>query len=265
MKHAGLRILRIVFVAALAFGAYRYLAPRGLAWVMIPIAIVVMALLLTIEVLRLRARRARARAESLWEDALLDAALRPSAIASLRTRLAAARDAVNRAHLRIALAELLAADGQSAEASDVLADIELGALPGIDAAIVRHSRAEIALRQGAHESARDALAGRPVACGDDELDVRLDLLAAQIDVELGGAESALGVAERIGRAASDADLARDAALVRASALDALGRREEALALVRTIDPALRSAIAALTTPRVRGLIDGLAAETANAD
>ena len=259
MKHAGLRVLRIVFVAALAFGAYRYLAPRGLAWVMIPVAILVMALLITIEVLRFRARRARARAESLWEDALLDASLRPAAIAQLRKRLAAAREAVNRAHLRIALAELLAADGERAEAADVLADIELGALPGVDAAVVRHARAELALRQGAHEAARDALAGRPVACGDDELDVRLDLLAAQVDVELGGAESALAVAERIGRAATDADLARDAALVRAAALDALGRRDEALALVRDLDPALRAALAALAAPRVRGLLAALPA------
>ncbi len=260
MKRTGLRVLRIVFVAALAFGAYRMLAPRGLAWVMIPVAAVVTALLVTIEVLRWRARRARERAESLWEDALLDASLRPDAIAQLRKRLAAAREATNRAHLRIALAELLDADGRCAEASDVLADIDVAALPGVDAAIVRHARAEIALRQGAAEAARDALANRPIACGDDELDVRLDLLAAQVDVELGAADAALGVAARIGAAATDADLARDALLVRASALDALGRRDEALALVRTVEAALRPVIAALAAPRVRALLDAVAAE-----
>jgi hypothetical protein len=260
VKRTGLRVLRIVFVAALAFGAYRVLAPRGLAWVMVPVAFVAMALLVTIEVLRWRARRARARAESLWEDALLDASLRPDAIAQLRKRLAAAREATNRAHLRVALAELLDADGRCAEASDVLADVELGVLPGVDAAVVRHARAEIALRQGAHDAAREALAGRPVACGDDELDVRLDLLAAQVDVELGAAESALGVAARVGAQTTDADLARDAALVRACALDALGRRAEALALVRAIDAELLPVIATLGAPRVRALIEAVAAE-----
>jgi hypothetical protein len=248
VKRTGLRVLRIVFVAALAFGAYRVLAPRGLAWVMVPVAFVAMALLVTIEVLRWRARRARARAESLWEDALLDASLRPDAIAT------------NRAHLRVALAELLDADGRCAEASDVLADVELGVLPGVDAAVVRHARAEIALRQGAHDAAREALAGRPVACGDDELDVRLDLLAAQVDVELGAAESAFGVAARVGAQTTDADLARDAALVRACALDALGRRAEALALVRAIDAELLPVIATLGAPRVRALIEAVAAE-----
>ncbi len=254
VKRTGLRVLRIVFVAVLAFGAYRLLAPRGLAWVMIPVALGVSALLALIEVLRWRRRRARARLDAQWEDALLEPSLRPAAIGSLRSRLAASRDTTDRACLRVALAELLDADGQSDEAADVLADVDVAALPAVDAAVVRHARAEIALRRGAPDAAKDALTGRPLTCGDDELDVRLDLLEAQVEIERGGAEPALRVAVRIAAgAAADADLARDATVVQACALDALGRRDEALALLRGVDAELRPVIAALGAPRVRAL------------
>ena len=68
----------------------------------------------------------------------------------------------------------------------------------------------------------------------------------------------LGIWPQAGEGAGkDADLARDADLVRASALDALGRRDEALALLRPIDAELRPVIAALGSPRVRTLMNAL--------
>lgn len=258
VKRTGLRLFRLAFVAVLAYGAYHFLAPRGLAWTLMPIALAVMLLLIALEVARWRRRLKRAGMDSQWEEALLDAAKRPAAIAALRTRLAKTSDTVDRARLRVALAELLDADAKSEEAGDVLADIDENALPPVDAAVVRHARAEIALRRGDIDAAHTALQGRPVSCGDAELDVRLDLLAAQVEIERGGAESALKIATRIGdRAGKDVDLARDAAIVTACALDALERRDEALALLRPIDPELRAVIAALGSPRVRTLIAAL--------
>lgn len=261
VKRASLRLVRIFFVAVLAYVAYGYLAPRGLGWLLVPIALGVTLLLVTIEALRWRARRKRAGTDTQWEEALLDADKRPAALAALRTRLAKTSDAVDRARLRVALAELLDADGKSAEAGEVLADIDDAALPPIDVGVVRHARAEIALRRGDITAAHEALAGRSVTCGDGELDVRLDLLAAQIDIERGDAEGALKVATRVGAGArKDVDLVRDAAIVRACALDALDRREEALALLRPIDAELRPVIAALGSPRVRVLLAALDAD-----
>lgn len=258
VKRTGLRLFRILFVALLAYGAYRFLAPRGLGWVLVPVAVGVALLLAAIELLRWRARRKRAGADTEWEEALLDAARRPAAMTALRARLTKTSDDVDRARLRVALAELLDADGQSVEAGEVLGDIDAAMLPAIDAAVVRHARAEIALRRGDVEAAHEALAARPVTCGDAELDVRLDLLAAQVEVERGGAESALKVATRVGAGArKDLDLARDAAIVRACALDALDRRDEALALLRPIDAELRPVISALGSPRVRALLAAL--------
>jgi hypothetical protein len=259
VKRIGFRVVRIFLVAVLAFGAYSYLAARGVGWLLLPIALAITLLLVVTEVLRLRARRKRAGLrDTQWEDALLDAEKRPAAIASLRVRLIKAGDNTDRARLRVALAELLDADGKSAEAGEVLADIDEGALPPVDGAVVRHARAEIALRRGDLEVAHAALEGRSVTCGDAELDVRLDLLSAQVEIERGGAEGALKVARRVGASAGkDADLARDAAIVEACALDGLERRAEALALLRPIDAELRPVIAALGSPRVRALLAAL--------
>ena len=223
-----------------------------------PVALAVMLLIIALEVARWRRRMKRAGMDSQWEEALLDAEKRPTAIAALRARLAKASDVIDRARLRVALAELLDAGGHSDEAGDVLADIDEASLPGVDAAVVRHARAEISLRRGDIEAAHAALQGRPVSCGDAELDVRLDLLAAQVEIERGGAVSALKIAMRVGAGAGkDVDLARDAAIVQACALDALERRGEALALLRPIDPELRVVIAALGAPRVRTLLAAL--------
>lgn len=256
--------MRLLFVAVLAYGAYSYLAPRGVGWLLVPLAACVTLLLVVTEMLRVRARRKRAGMDAEWEEALLDAEKRPLVIAALRARLGKATGATDRARLRVALAELLDASDEGVEAGETLADIELAALPGIDAAVVRHARAEIALRRGDVDAAYEALAQRAVMCGDAELDVRLDLLAAQVEVERGGAEDALKVATRIGAAAGkDADLARDADLVRASALDALDRRAEALALLRPLDVALRPVIAALGPPRLRALLAALGVSCAS--
>lgn len=260
VKRTGLRVIRLFFVAVLAYGAYSYLAPRGLGWLLLPVALGVTVLLAAIEFLRMRARRKRAGMDSQWEEALLDAAKRPAAIDALRKRLSAAASDVDRARLRVALAELLDADGKSAEAGEVLSDLDEAALPAIDGGVVRHARAEIALRRGDIDAAHLALLGRPVSSGDDELDVRLDLLAAQVDIERGGAESALKIAKRIATASGkDVDLSRDAMIVQACALDALERRDEALELLRTIDAELREVIAALGSPRVRTLMGALTA------
>ncbi len=260
VKRLGLRVLRLVFVGVLTYVAYSYLAPRGLSWVLGPVALGVLTLLGAIEVLRWRARKQRSGLDEQWEEALLDAEKRPVALRGLRARLEKASDPTDRARLRVALAELLDADEQSVEAGEVLADIDEGALPSIDGAVVRHARAEIALRRGDLEAAHGALVGRAVTCGDAELDVRLDLLAAQVEAERGGAEAALKIAQRIGAGAGkDQDLARDASIVEACALDALGRRDEALMLLEQIDHELRPVIAALGSRRVRELLDVLEA------
>lgn len=255
MKNVGYRVLRIVLVAALALGGYRLLAPSGHAWVLLPVAGVVAAALFGVEWVRWRARRASAALAREVEDAMLDGARRPAVIARLRGEVERARSPRDAARARVTLAEVLDADGQLEAAAEVLAPLDVAALPAFEAGAVRHARAQLALRRDDAEGALAALAGRPASCGDEDLDARLGLLEAMALAERGEVDAALRVAERAERrAGQDEDLVREARLVRACALDARGETAAADALVAELDREIRVLLAELGTPRVRRMI-----------
>jgi hypothetical protein len=255
VRNAGTRLLRILLVGGLALGGHRLLEPSGHAWVLLPVAGAVTSVVFAVEVWRWRRRRAAAALAREVEDAMLDGGVRPRVIARLWVEVERARKPREQARTRIALAELLDADGQLDAAVEVLARLDLSGLPAFEAAAVRHARAQVALRRDDPEAALAALDGRPVSCGDAELDARLELLEAMARVERGEVDAALRVAalaER--RAGEDEDLVREARLVRACALDARGETAEADALVAELDRDVRVLLADLGTPRVRRMI-----------
>jgi len=153
----------------------------------------------------------------------------------------------------VLLAELYDAAAEHALAVRIIDGVELAPLPTLDGALVLHTRAVIHLRAGRPQSAFAALAQRAPS-GDDELDVRLDLLAAYARAELGAPEQALDESERVLRLFDlDESVAAEARVVRAVALDLLGRREEALVVITSLGRTSLEPLAELGQPRARAL------------
>jgi len=249
------RSLRVAIVAGIAAALYFVLEPYGLAWWVLPLAVVGT---LIVAWRRWRALRLGRRAER-WADAVLDPAARPAAEREVRAELdrIAAADRTRhpeRVRLTVLLAELLDAAERLVEAEALLLAVPIDDLPPVDAGVLRHGRAVLRLRAGDPAGARDVLREGPLRTGAPELDLRLELLDASAGLELGEAERALETATSVRRrAASDEALVVEARVVRAAALDALGNREDALAVLRTFGPELIDMLEKLGQPRVRAL------------
>lgn len=249
-------VLRLVAVAALAWFLWAFLDARELGWAVIPIALIATGL--TSAIVYFRRRAAGSSREERWIDAVLDPAQRSRAIDEIREelgRLPEGRAGVaRRASLSLILAELHSADRDDGEALAALDRVPLGRVDPQTDALVRHARAVILLRAGDAQAAQRALAERPKTTGDEELDLRLDLLEASIGVELGRADEALEVANRARRrAGSDESLIVEARVLRAAALDAKGARDEALDVLRQLGGDVIDMLAQLGQPRVRDL------------
>lgn len=261
MRKLGYRLLRIVVVAVAAWAGYVLLAPYRLGWVVLPAALAVLVIESVVLWLRAR-RRALYSREEAWLAAALDPARRPKAIREIREAITAMGPTARmsrpqRADLfrtRLLLVELLDADGKKDEALATIASVEGEGLDALEAGLAHHARAKVHLRAGDAQAALDGLAKRAPRTGDAELDARLELLEAAAKVELGQAEDAMATATRVRKAAGDdADLATEARLVRAAALDALGRRDEAVGILRTLDDDVVESLAQWGNPRVRSL------------
>ncbi len=252
-----LRLFRIAAVAILAFLAYYVLEYFGHAWAIWPLAIVFGALWIGEALLGVRRRRTREANWDRWERAVHDEAARPEAIREVREAIKAARRLGPRlkldvAHLSVVLAELHDASGKPLEGARVLSQVAVEELDKAQAAVVRHAKVVCYLSAGEIEDAENALAIRDAASGAEDIDVRLNLLGLMIAIEKGEAERALADAERIGEG-HDADVQIEALVVQAAALDALGKRGEALGRLDRIDPATLADLARLGQPRVRPL------------
>lgn len=248
-------------MAAVAWVLYHVLAHFGYGWVMVPLGIVV-ALLWALESWRMGQRRKeRVAAWDRWEAAVLDDAARPTAIQEVREELRKAfrlgsRLRVDQAHLSVILAELLDASGRAEEACEVLARVPLDELDASRRAVVRHAKAVAQISAGRHDEAEATLrAHKPPT--EPDLDARFELLGRMLRIEKGEAEAALegldGVLAKV--PGDETGLADDVLVVRAACLEALGRRDEALAEMRKLEPVVLASLAKVGAPRVRALAE----------
>lgn len=257
MRSLVMRVSRVLVVALLASTAIMVCSARGLAWLGYTIAVALFSALLGASVLGTRFWSREAR-ERRWELALFRAGKRPQAIAGVRRALrkltpVKQRTRSEHARLSVLLAELLDANGEYAEAAAVVDALPLEALTPLEAALVRHTRAVTHLRGSNALAALAALEAR-AGSGDVELDQRLSLLESYAKLELGDPSQALTRAVELESAVGvDDSVVLEARVVRAAALDALGRKEEALVALAALGRESLTPLAELGQPRVRAL------------
>lgn len=257
MRLLVLRLSRILIVALAASLLLAWASARGLGWLGWSLALALIVGLLALALMR-RLPVSRAARERAWEAALTQPKQRPRAIAALHKALGKRkpRSAIERAEhtrLSVLLAELLDAEGRYEEASAVVDALPLTQLSPVEVGLVRHTRAVTHLRGSDPEGALRALVERAPS-GDVELDQRLTLLETYARLELGEAQAALTHAGELeGARDVDESVVLEARVVRAAALDALGRREEALVTLAALGRDSLLPLADLGQPRVRML------------
>jgi tetratricopeptide (TPR) repeat protein len=257
MRPLVMRISRVLVVALLASLAIMVCSARGIPWLGWTLAVGLFSALLGANLLGTRGW-SRAAREQRWEAALFTAGKRDSAISGVRRalrKLSPVKQRTRSEHTRLTvlLAELLDAKGEYAEAAEVVDALPLDALSSLEAALVRHTRAVTHLRGSDAQAALQALDGR-TASGDLELDQRLSLLESYAKLELGDPPQALSrAAELENQPGIDESVVLEARVVRAAALDALGRKEEALVTLAALGRESLTPLADLGQPRVRAL------------
>jgi hypothetical protein len=261
------RIFRILAIALVAYLAIAWSTARGVPWIGWTIAVSFLVALLALSLFQ-RQHRGRAKREASWERAIYEADRRGKAIGEIKRELKGLepvkqRTRADHARLSVLLAELLDADGDSAAAMAAVDGIGVTALPRLDAGLVRHTRAVTHLRAADPVGAQKALDGREPS-GDLELDQRLGLLEAYALIELGEVDKGLAHADAVARTPGvDPSVVIEARVVRAAALDAMGKREEALVVLAALGRDSLAPLAELGHPRVRALartvLDGAAA------
>jgi hypothetical protein len=264
-----MRFLRIALVAVLAWLGFRWLEPRGLGGVGLGVAGAVAIAWIFWRAMRIRRQRARDARADQWAEALMSPPERPAAIAQLREELAALdpkKDAAQHARLTLVLAELLEADGAPADALAALARVSPAELSDTLGAVVCHARAVSHLSAGDPAKAADALDGIGGPTGDRAIDTRVRLMRGLIAAERGDGEEAQEVAELCREeAGGDADVALEARVLKAVALDALGDRADARKVMHAISEDMLEVLRVLGLPRVRGLAAEVLQERAEAD
>lgn len=253
------RAMRVVAVAVFATVVYFALDYFGVAWAMVPIVSIVFAIWLG-ETLRMRwAARKKEESWDRWERAVIDDGAREEAIAEVREALEKSRRLgprlrLEQAHLSVILAELLDAAGRPAEGSRVLTRVKIDELEKGQAAVVRHAKAVAYLSAGDVENADLTLRVRGSRSDEADVEARLDFLELAVAIEKGEPERALDGAAAIAKGCpSDPTLEDDARVVEAAALDALGRRDEALARLKGLPKETLAALARMGQPRIRPL------------
>jgi hypothetical protein len=271
VRALSLRVVRIVFIGFIAYAAVAWANAHGMARVGYACAAAVLSVFFGISLLRAH-RSSQARREARWERAIYEAKGRARALAEVARAVhrlspsASAPRAQNRAEharLSIMLAELHDADRNYDAAMRAVDVLAIEALPALDAGLVRHTRSVTHLRAGDPQGALAALEQR-TSTGDVELDQRLALLEAYARIELGDIADGLASADAmLMREGVEPSVVIEARIVRAAALDALGKREEALVALLALDRSTLAPLSELGHPRVRALaqsvLDGSAA------
>ncbi len=261
MRILGLRFLRIISVAVLAYLAVVLADKFEVPWLGYAATALIFSAYAASIWFETR-KRAALRRELRWEQAIYDADKRKTAIPEATRALAKIprhrpKSRAAYANLSVLLAELHDAEGDYAAAQAVIDAVPLTGLTKLEEGLVRHTRAVIHLRAGAIDKAEQALSGREPS-GDLELDQRLELLEVYTEVERGGAARALPRAEAMAqRDDADDSVQTEARVVRAAALDALGRREEALVVLAALGREALEPLTLLGQPRVRALAQSI--------
>jgi len=254
MRGSSFRFARFVLVALAVWAGYAALAPYQLGWLVLPTSLVLLTGYALWRWLQARRVRQALAAEERWSQALIDESGRRAAIAELRAARASEEDEETHLRYTLLLADLLAVDGLSAEARELLGALRVDGLDPVEGAMVRHARASLSIRMGEPQAAAALLHPRAPRCGSVGLDRRLELLDALVACEEGRAAEALDIAVGVQRAAGqDEGLALEARIVRVAALDASGDNDEAAAALAALGPEVLPAIAALGSPRLRSL------------
>ncbi|MFT3926021.1 MAG: hypothetical protein QM778_25990 [Myxococcales bacterium] len=257
MRIVGLRFMRVIAVALLAYLALAGANAMGLPWLGYGVAGALFVGYGLLTVFESKKRSAFLR-EARWEQAIYDGKGRARAISEVsaaRKKLdpSRAKTRAEFARLSVLLAELLDAEGDWGAARETIDAVPLDGLSALEAGLVRHTRAVVHLRAGDPVAALGALESRKDT-GDVELDQRLELLEAYAQVENGDARPALLRAEAIAQRDSIDDSVRtEARVVRAAALDVLQRREEALVVLAALGRDSLVPLSQLGQPRVRAL------------
>jgi hypothetical protein len=252
-------VIRVVFVGFGAFALYHALNAVGYGWLMVPLAVLV-SVGWAFFAMKNKQRGEKRRAQwDRWEEAVFDDVARPKAILEVRQELQQAQRLGKHlcneaAHLAVILAELLDASERSEDACEVLGKIRLDELDATRQVVVRHARAVVQLAAGRLDDLSATL-GAHVPPTEPDMDARMALLGRMLLVERGKIDEALdGLDSIAARVPNDeTGLADDALVVRACALAASDREEEALGLLRGLGEPILGGLAKLGAPRVRGL------------
>ncbi len=251
--------MRVIAVAVFSVLVYFGLDAIGYAWAMVPIVSLVFLIWLG-ETLRMRwAGHKKEQSWDRWETAVIDDAARDGAIEEVRDALEKSRRLgprlrLEQAHLSVILAELLDAAGRPGEGSRVLTRVKIDELEPGQAAVVRHAKAVSYLAAGDVENADLTLRVRGARSSEADVEARLDFLELMVALEKGDAQKALDGAAAIAKSVpGDPTLMDDARVVEAAALDALGRRDEAVAKINALPKDMLEALARMGQPRVRPL------------
>jgi hypothetical protein len=254
-----LRAGRITAVAIFSVILYYALAYFDVAWAMAPI--VALGFLAWLgETLRMRyLRRKREQDWDRWEAAVDKESEREAAIAEVREALSKSqrlgpRLRLEQAHLSVILAELLDAAGRPAEGSRVLTRVKIDELEPGQGAVVRHAKAVSYLSAGDIENADLTLRVRGARSSEADVEARLDFLELMVSIEKGEPQRALDEAEAIAKKVpEDPSLMEEARVIEAAALDAMGKRDEAVAKIKALPEETQKALAKLGQPRARKL------------
>jgi tetratricopeptide (TPR) repeat protein len=256
-----LRLGVVATVLALASGLWSMLAPRGLGWVPLTLVGLLVAFVAIELVLRARRRAHDDDDADRWRAALTDARARPAVIAELRRRIDRARLfgprlRLEHARLSIVLAELHQAAGKHDEALATLARVSVGELEPLEAAVVRHARAQAYLAADDVEGAEVALLAAPEEAGDAVLDASLTLARAAVRLGRGEVDEAQARAQRIADLAEEGDELHDEALALLARCQwERGAHDEARASIARIDDAGRARLRALGPALLRVVLE----------
>lgn len=256
-------LARVVWIALVTVGSYAAMNAVGKpGWAPV-LAVSVILIVHFVRVIRDR-RGLDARADRWVESQTASTNHRRQAIEEIRRVLARgqrtgeSRD--TQAKLSILLSELLAAEGELGQAAAVLDAIDDETLAPGERAGTAYARALLLLRAGEAERARSILVRLPRHGLEPAVGLRLELLEAAAELEVGDPEAALETANTVRkRAGKDESLEAEARIVRAAALDALGRRDEAMEIIRALGDDVRATIAVVGLPRARSLVDAVEA------
>lgn len=256
-----LRLGIVACVLALAAALHALLAPRGLGWIPLTVVGLLVAFAALELVLRARRRGSEERDADRWRAALTDPAARPAAIAELRRRIDRARRfgprlRLEHARLAITLAELHEAAGKPDEAIATLARVPVDELAPLEAAVVRHARAQAYLVANDLDGAEITLSTVPEHAGDAVLDASLTLARAAVSLGRGRVDEAEASARRVLDRADEGDELHD----EAQALIARcqwerGAHDEARERIATIDEAGRRRLFALGPALLRVVLE----------